>query len=40
MKKSFLLAGVAVLFSANAYAVDIKSYVGLDYVYSMADIDK
>lgn len=40
MKKSLLLAGVAVLFSANAYAVDIKPYVGLDYVYSMADIDK
>lgn len=40
MKKVLLLAGVAALFAVNANAADVKPYVGLDYVYSMADIDK
>lgn len=40
MKKTLLLAGVAALVAANASAAEIKPYVGLDYVYSMADIDK
>ena len=40
MKKMLLLAGVAALFSANANAYEMKPYVGLDYVYSMLDIDK
>ena len=40
MKKTLLLAGVAALVSFNANAMEMKPYVGLDYVYSMADIDK
>ena len=40
MKKTLLLAGVAALVSFNANAMEMKPYVGLDYVYSMSDIDK
>nr|DAI59735.1 MAG TPA: outer membrane protein [Caudoviricetes sp.] len=40
MRTTLLLAGVAALFAVNANAAEIKPYVGLDYVYSMADIDK
>lgn len=40
MKKTLLLAGVAALVSFNANAMEMKPYVGLDYVYSMTDIDK
>ena len=37
MKKSLLLAGVAVsLLPINANAIELKPYVGLDYVYSNA----
>ena len=39
MKKTLLLAGVASLFSLNAQATEIKPVIGLDYVYSIADID-
>ena len=39
MKKTLLLAGVASLFSLNAQATEIKPVIGLDYVYSDADID-
>ena len=39
MKKYLLLAGVASIMSFNANAMDMemKPYVGLDYVYSMVD---
>ncbi len=46
MKKSILLAGVACLFSFSANAMEtdymdnIKPYMGLDYVYTKADIRK
>lgn len=40
MRTTLLLAGVAALFAVNANAAEIKPYVGLDYVRSMADIDK
>lgn len=43
MKKILLYAGVAAsvfAFNAEAVELDIKPYVGLDYVYSMGDIDK
>ena len=42
MKKYLLLAGVASIMSFNANAMDMemKPYVGLDYVYSMADINE
>ncbi len=43
MKKFLLCAGVAACafaFSANATELEIKPYVGLDYVYSMSDIEK
>ena len=37
MKKSLLLAGIAVsLLPINANAIELKPYVGLDYVYSNA----
>lgn len=38
MKKTLLLAGVASIFAFNAQALDAKPYVGLDYVYSKADL--
>lgn len=38
MKKTLLLAGVASLFAFNAQALDVKPYVGVDYVYSKADL--
>ena len=38
MKKTLLLAGVAALVSFNANAMEMKPYVGLDYVYSMVDL--
>jgi len=40
MKKTLLLAGAACFLSLNANAadVDIKPYVGLDYVYTSADM--
>ena len=37
MKKYLLLAGVASVMSFNANAMEMKPYVGLDYVYSMVD---
>ena len=43
MKKSLLYASVAACvfaFNANAVELEVKPYVGLDYVYSMSDIDK
>ena len=40
MKKTLLLAGVAALFAVNANAMELKPYVGLDYVRSDVDIDK
>lgn len=43
MTKSLLYAGVVACvfaFSANATEFEIKPYVGLDYVYSMSDIEK
>ena len=40
MKKTLLLAGVACLFSFGANAEDYKPYVGLDYVFSNANIKK
>ena len=42
MKKYFLLAGVASIMSFNANAMDMemKPYVGLDYVRSMVDINE
>lgn len=45
MKKTLLLAGVACVFAANANAAEfmnytINPYVGLDYVYSDANIKK
>lgn len=40
MKKYLLLAGVASIMSFNANAMEMKPYVGLDYVYSMMDTDK
>lgn len=42
MKKYLLLAGVASImsFNANAMEMEMKPYVGLDYVYSMMDTDK
>ncbi len=41
MKKYLLLAGLASVMSFNANAMDMemKPYVGLDYVYSMMDTD-
>lgn len=39
MKKTLLLAGVASILAFNAQAFEIKPVVGLDYVYSIADID-
>lgn len=41
MKKYLLLAGVASImsFNANAMEMEMKPYVGLDYVYSMVDIN-
>ena len=39
MKKTLLLAGVAALVSFNANAMEMKPYVGLDYVYSMVDFE-
>lgn len=39
MKKTLLLAGVASLFAFNAQALDVKPYVGVDYVYSKMDLD-
>ena len=39
MKKTLLLAGVAALVSFNANAMEMKPYVGLDYVYSMFDFE-
>ena len=38
MKKTLLLAGVASIFAFNAQALDIKPYVGLDYVYSDTEL--
>lgn len=41
MKKSLLMAGMACIISANANAnpqIEPKPYVGLDYVYSDADL--
>lgn len=45
MKKTLLLAGVACLFSFGANAADysmkeLKPYVGLDYVYTNANVKK
>ena len=45
MKKTLLLAGVACLFSFGANAADyslseLRPYVGLDYVYTDANIKK
>ena len=40
MKKYLLLAGVASIMSFNANAMEMKPYVGLDYVYSMIDADE
>lgn len=45
MKKTLLLAGVACLFSFGANAADysmrdLKPYVGLDYVYTSANLKK
>ncbi len=43
MKKTLLFASVAACvfaFNANAVESNIKPYVGLDYVYSMSDIEK
>ena len=43
MKKSLLYASVAACvfaFNANAVELEVKPYVGLDYVYSMSDIEK
>ena len=42
MRKTLLLAGVASImsFNANAMEMEMKPYVGLDYVYSMIDADE
>ena len=40
MKKTLLLAGVACLFSFGANAEEYRPYVGLDYVFSNANIKK
>lgn len=39
MKKSLLIASVAACVATSANAVEFKPYVGLDYVYSMTDLD-
>lgn len=39
MKKIFLLASVALLFTHQAKAIDVQPYVGADYIYSVADIE-
>lgn len=40
MKKTLLLASVATIASLQAHAWEFKPYIGVDYVYSIADIDK
>ena len=40
MKKTLLLAGVACLFSFGTNAEEYRPYVGLDYVFSNANIKK
>lgn len=40
MNKTLLLVGVISVLTFNANAAEIKPYVALDYVHSIADIDK
>lgn len=40
MNKILLLAGVISVFAFNANATEVKPYIALDYVHSIADIDK
>lgn len=45
MKKTLLLAGVACLFSFGANAADynmrdLRPYIGIDYIYTNANIKK
>ena len=40
MKKTLLLAGVACLFSFGASAEEFRPYVGMDYIFSNANIKK
>ncbi len=39
MKRTLLLASIASIFAFNAQALDVKPYVGLDYVRSDMDLD-